>query len=177
MKNKIKKTLKTTILTALILLVVLLSIKTVKYYQEARKQPKTVYVTDTITNVVYDTVFLEHYKTVKLPVHDTTLFFLTDTLTLVDSVEVDVPIYHYVFDTSFVTDTTVFNLSIRNSGYDVSLDTLSYFFQYTPTLPKKTHRFGWFIGPSLGLGYDFTTGKPVPTIGVGIGIGISTKKY
>lgn len=177
MKNEIKKNLKTALLTALILLVVLLSIKTVKYYQEARKQPKTVYVTDTITNVVYDTVFFDHYKTIKLPVHDTTLFFLTDTLTVVDSVEVDVPIYHYVLDTSFVTDTTVFNLSIRNSGFNVSLDTLSYSFQYTPTPSKKTHSFGWFIGPSIGLGYDFTTGKPVPTIGVGIGIGISTKKY
>lgn len=158
------------------LLVVLVSILTPKCCQKVENDGKTVYVRDTLTEITYDTVYLDHYKTVKLPIHDTTLFFLTDTLTVVDSVEVDVPIYHYVLDTSFVTDTTVFNLSIRNSGFNVSLDTLSYSFQYTPTLPKKTHRFGWFIGPSLGLGYDFTTGKPVPTIGVGIGIGISTKR-
>lgn len=172
-----KEVIKTAILTAFFLSVALLSIEYVKCCQKARKSPNSVYIHDTITNIVYDTVFLDHYKTVKLPVHDTTLFFLTDTLTIVDSVEVDVPIYHYVLDTSFVTDTTVFNLSIRNSGYDVSLDTLTYSFQYTPTLPKKTHRTGWFIGPSIGLGYDFTTGKPVPTIGVGLGFGMTTKKY
>ena len=67
----IKKTLKTVLITTLIILVVVLSIKTEKCYQEARKQPKTVYLTDTITNVLYDTVFLVKYKTVKLPIHDT----------------------------------------------------------------------------------------------------------
>ena len=163
----IKKTLKTVLLTTLILLVVVLSIKTEKCYQEARKQPKTVYLTDTITNVLYDTVLLVEYKTVKLPIHDTINQTIIRDNIRVDSVFVEVPISVYKLDTTFVTDTTCMNIRIQNSGYAVTLDSLSYRLEYTPTKTKKTH---WFIGPSLGIGYDFTTGKLVPTIGIGITI-------
>ncbi len=164
----IKKTLKTVILTTLILLVVVLSIKTEKCYQEARKQPKTVYLTDTITNVLYDTIYLERYKTVKLPVVDTTVYYITDTVTRVDSIEVEVPISKYQLDTTFSTDTTSLNIRIQTSGFDVKLDTLSYSFTYKPTKINKTKKIRWFIGPSLGIGYDFTSGKLIPTIGIGL---------
>ena len=151
----IKKTLKTVLLTTLILLVVLLSIKTEKCYQEARKQPKTVYLTDTITNVLYDTVFLVEYKTVKLPIHDTINQTIIRDSLRIDSVFVEIPISKFQLDTTFTTDTTVFNLSIRNSGYAVTLDTLSYNFKYTPRPPKtnffKDHiKFG--AGVSTGFG-------------------------
>ena len=166
-----KETVKTVLITTLILLVVLLSVTSIKCYQKSREKPetKTIVVSDTITKVVYDTLFIDHFETVKLPVTDT-LILINDSIRI-DSVFVEVPISVYKFDSTFTTDTTVFNLSIRNSGYAVTLDTLSYHFEYTPTKTKKTH---WFIGPSLGIGYDFTTGKLIPTIG--IGIGISTKK-
>ena len=147
---------------------VLLSIKTEKCYQEARKQPKTVYLTDTIVNVEWDTVYLDRYKTVKLPIADTTVYYIADTVTRVDSVFVEVPISKYSVDTTFFTDSTVFNLFIQNSGYAVKLDTLSYSFTYRPTKINKTKKIHWFIGPSLGIGYDFTTGKLVPTIGIGL---------
>lgn len=158
-----KETAKTFVIVILVLLVVLLSIKTEKCYQEARKQPKTVYLTDTLTQVMYDTIFIDHFETVKLPVVDT-LTIINDSLRI-DSVFVEVPISVYKFDSTFTTDTTSLNIRIQNSGYDVTLDSLSYNFKYTPTKTKKTH---WFIGPSLGIGYDFTTGKLVPTIGIGI---------
>ena len=135
--------------------------RTCQVIQEKPSQP--VIITDTITNVVYDTLFIDHFETVKLPIHDTVIK-INDSLRI-DSVFVEVPISVYRFDTTFTTDTTQLNLSIRNSGYAVTLDTLSYHFEYTPTKTKKTH---WFIGPSLGIGYDFTTGKLVPTIGIGI---------
>lgn len=122
-------------------------------------------MTDTITNVLYDTVFLVEYKTVKLPVVDTTVYYITDTVKRVDSIEVEIPISKYSVDTTFTTDTTRLNIRIQNSGYDVKLDLLSYRLEYTPTKTKKTH---WFIGPSLGIGYDFTSGKLVPTIGIGL---------
>ena len=167
-----KETVKTVLITTLILLVVLLSVTSIKCYQKSREKPetKTIVVSDTITKVVYDTLFIDHFETVKLPVTDT-LILINDSIRI-DSVFVEVPISVYKFDSTFTTDTTVFNLSIRNSGYAVTLDTLSYHFEYTPTKTKKTH---WFIGPSLGIGYDFTTGKLIPTIG--IGIGISTKRF
>ena len=151
----IKKTLKTVLITTLILLVVVLSIKTEKCYQEARKQPKTVYLTDTITNVLYDTVFLVEYKTVKLHIHDTLNQTIIRDSLRIDSVFVEIPISKYQIDTCFTTDTTQLNLSIRNSGYDVKLDSLSYNFKYTPRPPKtnffKEH-FKFGAGVSTGLG-------------------------
>lgn len=162
-----KETVKTFVILVLVILVVFLSIKTEKCYQEARKQPKTVYLTDTITNVLYDTLFVDHFETVKLPVVDT-LTIINDSLRI-DSIFVEVPISVYKFDTCFTTDSTNLNIRIQTSGYDINLDTLSYSFTYRPTKIKKTH---WFIGPSLGIGYDFTTGKLVPTIGIGFGMTI-----
>lgn len=163
-----KENIKTTLITTLILLVVLLSIKSEKYYQEARKQPKTVYVTDTLTNVIYDTVFLFKYKTVKLPNRDTTVYYITDTITRVDSIEVDIPISSYRIDTTFTTDSTQLKLSIKNSGYDVKLDTLSYHFEYTPT-PKKTNffkeHFKFGVGISTGIGVF----QKKPDVFVGVG--------
>ena len=143
-----------------------------------RKQPetKTIVITDTITNVIYDTLFIDHFVTKKLQ--------LTDTLYIdsvkIDSVFVEVPISVYKLDTTFTTDTTNLNIHIQNSGFNVTLDTLSYKFTYQPTPPvikKKRHRFGFFVGPTVGVGYDYLNNKPVPTVGIGVGIGFSFGKY
>ena len=165
----IKKTLKTVLLTTLILLVVVLSIKTEKCYQEARKQPKTVYLTDTITNVLYDTVFLVEYKTVKLHIHDTLNQTIIRDSLRIDSVFVDIPISKYSVDTTFVTDSTVFNLSIRNSGYAVTLDTLSYSFTYKPT-HQKTNFFKEHFKFGLGIGTGFGVFSKKPDVFFGIGV-------
>ena len=118
-------------------------------------QTKTITVTDTITNVVYDTVFFNHFETVKLPVVDT---IVIDSLRI-DSVFVEIPISIYKFDTTFCNDTTSLNIHIQNSGFNVTLDSLSYRLEYTPTpikLPKKNYfrdhfRFG--VGVSSGYGF------------------------
>ena len=165
----IKKTLKTVLLTTLILLVVVLSIKTEKCYQEARKQPKTVYLTDTITNVLYDTVFLVEYKTVKLPIHDTINQTIIRDSLRIDSVFVEIPISKFQLDTTFTTDTTVFNLSIRNSGYDVKLDSLYYNFKYTPRPPKTNFFKKHFkIGAGISTGFGVFSKKPDIFFGVGV---------
>ena len=161
MKEIVKSML---ILAVIYLLLFFLSInRTCQVIQDKQSQP--VIITDTLTNVVYDTVYLERYKTVKLRTTDTTICYITDTVTRVDSVFVEVPISIYKFDTTFKSDTTRLDLFIQNKGFDVKLDSLSYHFEYTPTKTKKIH---WFIGPSIGLGYDFTTRKLVPTVGIGL---------
>ena len=162
-----KEIVKAIFLLAVIYLLLFFLVNTNRQSQVIQEKPETVYLTDTIVNVEWDTVYLERYKTVKLPNTDTTVYYITDTLTRVDSIEVEIPISSYLIDTTFVTDSTRLKLSIRNSGYEVTLDTISYKFEYTPTKTKKTH---WFIGPSLGMGYDFINKKLVPTIGIGIGI-------
>ena len=164
-----KEIVKAIFLLAVIYLLLFFLVNTNRQSQVIQeKQSQPVILTDTIVNVKWDTVYLERYKTVKLPV-DSTVYYITDTVTRVDSIEVEIPISKYSVDTIIVTDSTQLNLSIRTSGYEVKLDTLSYSFTYKPTKTKKTH---WFIGPSLGLGYDFTSGKLVPTIGIGFGMTI-----
>ena len=165
----IKKTLKTVLITTLILLVVLLSIKTEKCYQEARKQPKTVYLTDTITNVLYDTVFLVEYKTVKLPIHDTLNQIIIRDSLRIDSVFVEIPISKFQLDTTFTTDTTSLNIRIQNSGFNVKLDSLSYRLEYTPRPPKTNFFKEHFkFGAGVSTGFGVFSKKQDVFVGVGL---------
>ena len=163
-----KETIKTFVITTLILLVVLLSVKSMKCYQKAQDKPEPVIITDTLTQVVYDTVFIDHFETVKLPVVDTTICYITDTVTRVDSIEVEVPISIYKLDTIFSTDTTSLNIRIQNSGYDIKFDSLSYRFEYTPTLNKTNYFKEHFkFGVGVGTGYGCFTRKPDIFLGIG----------
>ena len=163
-----KEIIKTFVIIILVLLVVLLSIKTEKCQQEARKQPKTVYLTDTINNLLYDTIYLERYKTVKLPVVDSTVYYITDTVTRVDSVFVEVPISVYRFDTTFTSDTTSLNIRIQNSGYAVTLDSLSYSFTYKPTHQKSNYFKEHFkFGAGIGTGFGVFSKKPDVFMNIG----------
>ena len=165
-----------TLITIIFILITTLAIVVTNHRVQPVPPTKTIIITDTISKVVYDTVFIDHYRTVKLPTTDT---LYIDSLRI-DSIFVEVPISVYKLDTVFQTDTTRLDLFIQNSGYDVSLDTLSYKFTYQPTPPvikKKRHRFGIFVGPAVGISYDWTTGKTLPSVCVGIGFGWTMKKY
>ena len=163
-----KETVKTFVIMTLILLVVLLSVTSMKCYQKSQEKPETVYLTDTITNVLYDTIYLERYKTVKLPVVDTTVYYIADTVTRVDSIEVEVPISKFQLDTTFSTDTTNLNIMIRNSGFNVTLDTLSYSFTYKPTKTKTNFFKDHFrFGLGAGAGFGVFSKKPDVFIGGG----------
>ena len=158
-----KEIVKSMLILTVIYLLLFFLVKTNRQSQVIQEKPETVYLTDTLTQVMYDTIFINHFEKVKLPVVDT-VTIINDSIRI-DSVFVEVPISVYRFDTCFTTDSTNLNIRIRNSGFNVTLDSLSYYFEYTPRLQKKTH---WFIGPSLGIGYDFTSGKLIPTIGIGL---------
>ena len=174
-ETKLKNTIAILVITILLLLT---TISVIVTNHRTRKQPetKTIVITDTISKVIYDTIYIDHYKTVKLPTTDT---LYIDSVKI-DSIFVEVPISVYQLDTVFKTDTTNLNIHIQNSGYDVKLDTLYYRLEYRqapPVIKKKRHRFGFYIGPAVGVGYDYLNNKPVPTVGIGIGIGWSMKKY
>lgn len=149
-----KDIVKAIIILTVIYLLLFFLVKTNRTCQVIQDKPsQPVIVTDTLTNVVYDTVYLERYKTVKLRTTDTTICYITDTVKRVDSVFVEVPISVYKFDSTFTTDTTQLNLSIRNSGYDVKLDSLFYKFEYTPTKTKTN-----FFKEHLKFGVGFSSG-------------------
>ena len=163
------------LVATIVILFTILAIVVTTHRTRKQPEPKTI-IADTITQVIYDTMYIDHFVTKKLPVTDT----LYRDSVRIDSVFVQVPISTYRLDTTFCTDTTNLNIHIQNSGFNVSLDTLYYRLEYRPAPPvikKKRHRFGFFVGPSVGVGYDYLNNKPVPTVGIGIGIGWTMKKY
>ena len=163
---------KAIIILAVIYLLLFFLVKTNRTCQVIQdKQSQPVIVTDTLTNVVYDTVYLERYKTVKLRTTDTTICYITDTVKRVDSVFVEVPISVYKFDTTFTTDSTILNIFVQNKGFEVTLDTLYYRLEYTLTsikLPKKNYfREHFKFGAGIGTGYGCFTRKPDIFLGFG----------
>ena len=131
-------------------------------------QTKTITITDTLTQVIYDTLFFDHFETVKLPVVDSTVYYITDTVVRVDSIEVEIPISSYQIDTTFSTDTTQLNLFIRNSGFNVKLDSLFYEFKYTPR-PPKTNFFKEHFKFRAGIGTGYGCFSKQPDVFLGIG--------
>lgn len=160
-----KEIVKAIFLLAVIYLLLFFLVNTNRKSQVIQEKPETVYLTDTITNVVYDTVFINHFETVKLPVVDT---IVVDSLRI-DSVFVEVPISIYKFDTTFKSDTTCMNIRIQNSGYNVTLDSLSYYFEYTPRPQKKTNFFKehFKFGAGVSTGFGVFSKKPDIFVGVG----------
>lgn len=160
-----KEIVKAILILAVIYLLLFFLVNTNRQSQDEQEKPETVYLTDTITQVMYDTVFVDHFETVKLPVD--TLTIINDSIRI-DSVFVVLPISKYSVDTTFTTDTTQLNLSIRNLGYAVKLDSLSYSFTYKPTYQKTNYfRDHFRFGVGAGVGYGVFSKKPDVFLGGG----------
>lgn len=123
----------------------------------------TITITDTITNLQYDTLYLSHFDTIKLPVVDT----INDTIVKIDSVLVQIPISTYTFDTT-ITDTN-YKTSLRavTSGFNVTMDSLYLSTEIMQQNPKKQPWYGNIV-PAVGLG--FGTGGFGVFAGVGLKI-------
>ena len=160
-----KEIIKTMLILTVTYLLLFFLVRTNRQSQVIQEKPETVYLTDTLTQVMYDTIFIDHFETVKLPVVDT-VTIINDSIRI-DSVFVEVPISVYRFDTTFFTDTTVFNLSIQNSGFNVTLDSLSYHFEYTPTLKKNYFKEHFKFGVGIGTGYGVFSKKPDVFMNIG----------
>ena len=162
-----KEIVKAIFLLAVIYLLLFFLVKTNRQSQVIQEKPetKTIIVTDTLTQVMYDTIFIDHFETVKLQVVDT---IVVDSLRI-DSVFVELPISVYKFDSTFTTDTTSLNIRIQNSGYAVTLDTLSYNFKYTPRQPKTNFFKEHFkFGAGVSTGFGVFSKKPDIFVGVGL---------
>ena len=161
-----KEIVKAILILAVIYLLLFFLVKTNRQSQVIQEKPetKTITVTDTLTQVMYDTIFINHFETVKLPVVDT---IVIDSLRI-DSVFVEIPISIYKFDTTFCNDTTRLDLFIQNKGFKVTLDSLSYRLEYTPT-PKKTNFFKehFKFGAGIGTGFGVFSKKTDIFLGAG----------
>ena len=160
-----KEIIKSMLILTVIYLLLFFLVKTNRQSQVIQEKPETVYLTDTITQVMYDTIFIDHFETVKLQVVDT---IVVDSLRI-DSVFVELPISVYKFDSTFTTDTTSLNIRIQNSGYAVTLDSLFFEFKYTPT-HQKTNFFKehFKFGAGVSTGFGVFSKKPDIFVGVGL---------
>ena len=162
-----KEIVKAIFLLTVIYLLLFFLVNTNRQSQTKQPEPKTITVTETLTQVIYDTLFIDHFETVKLPVVDT-ITIINDSLRI-DSVFVEVPISVYKFDSTFTTDTTCLNIRIQNSGYAVTLDTLSYNFKYTPRPPKTNFFKDHFkFGACVSTGFGVFSKQPDIFVGVGV---------
>lgn len=163
-----KDIVKSIFLLAVIYLLLFFLVNTNRQSQVIQeKQLQPVIITDTLTQVMYDTIFINHFETVKLRTTDT-LILINDSIRI-DSVFVEVPISKYKLDTTFSTDTTILNIRIQNSGYAVTLDSLYYNFKYTPT-PNKTNFFKehFKFGAGVSSGFGVFSKKIDVFIGMGL---------
>ena len=161
-------------------LVILATVATVRSCDKVHPVEHTVYVTDTITNVRFDTFYVKEIRVEKLKTTDTLYVYRDSIYQVVDSVNVEVPISTYTVERIFENDSSYLQIHLSLSGYNVKLDTFAYSLEYRYTTiqqPKPRHRIGFMFGPMIGVGYDPWSGKVVPSVGIGVGVGITFKKW
>ena len=163
-----KEIVKSMLILTVIYLLLFFLVKTNRTCQVIQEKPsQPIIISDTLTQVIYDTIFIDHFETVKLRTTDT-LTIINNSIRI-DSVFVEVPISVYKFDSTFTTDTTSLNIRIQNSGYAVTLDTLSYNFKYTPRPPKTNFFKEHFkFGAGVSTGFGVFSKKPDIFVGVGL---------
>ena len=163
-----KEIIKSMLILTVIYLLLFFLVKTNRTCQVIQEKPsQPIIISDTLTQVIYDTIFIDHFETVKLPVVDT-VTIINDSIRI-DSVFVVFPISKFQLDTTFTTDTTSLNIRIQNSGYAVTLDTLSYNFKYTPRPPKTNFFKEHFkFGAGVSTGFGVFSKKPDVFVGVGL---------
>jgi len=121
----------------------------------------TITVTDTIANWQYDTVYFNHYDTLKLPVVDT----INDTVLKIDSILVQIPISTTIYDTA-ITDTSYkTHLKAVVSGFSVAVDSV---YLSTEITPQRVKKQPWYTNLCPAVGIGFGTGWQ---IGLFAGIG------
>lgn len=121
-------------------------------------EPEIVFV----DSLVYDTVYIERYEQIKLPIVDTLV--LTDTLVSVDSVFVEIPISTYKFDTTL--NETYINLIC--DGFDVRLNSLLVERINVAQKQEKPLK-RWYEDIHLGVGLGITyvdRFRVTPTLGI-----------
>lgn len=126
----------------------------------------TVYITDTIYNPAWDTVFIKDFDTVQLPV--IVKDFDTITTVKIDSIYVQVPIYNYEFDTTIIGQDYETYLKAVLSGFNVSMEQLSIGTKIMHQEANLTPSHWWNnIGFGVGIGLGYKDGFFVtPTVGV-----------
>ena len=165
MKYTITHTAEWVLLAILALLCIYTAYKTyqLKHDVEYVTTTDTIFVSDTITNLQYDTVYFSHYDTI----NTTDVVIINDTVN--DTTYIQLPIYTYIFDTSIIDTSYQTDLRLVLSGYNVTADSCTINTKIMPVRVKK-QPFWHNLCPSVGMGYG-TAG-----LGVFVGVGYNLSK-
>lgn len=166
--DKIKKTIPYFII---LILTVVSIIFITKSCNRNDSLPRTVYITDTVTNIEVDTCYLMEIRTEKLHTTDTLYVYRDSIYQVVDSVNVEVPISTYVVDKVFENDSSELKLHLSLTGYNVKLDTIAYTikYTYTPVVMVKKNFFKDHFRAGIGIsgGYGIINKKADIYVGAG----------
>lgn len=130
--------------------------KTLELIELTNIEPEIIF----IDSLVYDTVYFNHFDTVKLETIKKDSITKLDSIFILDSVEAFIPISTYHYDTTLAET----HISLICEGFDVRLNSLLVENLKTAIIkenkPKK-----WCIGVGLGITY-VDKFRLVPTIGI-----------
>lgn len=110
---------------------------------------------DTIVRT--DTLIQERVKWKYKTFTDTTFIIYHDTV--IDTLTVYIPIDHYQYSDSIITDTARIHLNIKYQGYKAKLDTVQLDYTLFPQTITKVKKSGW--GPSIVIGAGLGTGATI----------------
>lgn len=125
----------------------------------------TITIYDTISDLKADTIWLDRYDTLEYYQCDT-IWENGEIVFIEDTIQVPVPISKSIYSDTLKTDTTKFSYRMLVEGYNVTIDSLSYHFEYNPPIIQKKSQQRLFFGLAVGVTY-YEGVKPC--IGVGIG--------
>lgn len=132
-----------------------------RHYEKAFKQADTVYKVKWVRDTIYEPKdsIIYKWRTAYLPVHDTTE--VSDTVTVHDSVLVEVPIWEKSYASSN------YNLTIR--GFQPEL--VNIWIKQQEKIVTVPYRKQWSftIGPQVGVGYTPKGWQPYAGAGITFG--------
>ena len=135
---------------------------------DTTRTPGPIRVTDTLTQVQWDTIYLQRYDT--LEYYDTMIDYENGEIEfIIDTIQAPVPINHYSFDTTMRHgDSIKTRIKADLSGFHVRVEQLTTETEIKPQeAVSEPYRLYKHLCPAFGLGYG--------TGGFGIFAGIGYK--
>lgn len=129
------------------------------------EEPQPVIVDHYIDRVKTDTIWLDRYDTLEYYQCDT-IWENGEIVFIEDTIQVPVPISKSIYSDTLKTDTTKFSYRMLVEGYNVTVDSLSYHFEYNPPIMQKKSQQRLFFGLAVGVTY-YEGVKPCIGLGVG----------
>ena len=147
------------------------------YYAPTPVTPTTIHDTVFRDSIQIKEVIKWKYRTTKDSIISHGPIVTTDNDTIIiPNDTISIPIDHYDYSDSAVTDTSCVKWTVLYSGYNASIDTFYLDWTFTPSTPIEVKDNGWsqFVGIGASIGYGLGCANPLrfePFIGITVTYG------